>query len=53
MSDFRKDHAFLATGDRAASHVWPLPFDHAEITSLAGATIALELICLMARQRGA
>jgi agmatinase len=25
------------------------PFDHAEITSLAGATIALELICLMAR----
>ncbi len=28
------------------------PFDHAEITSLAGATIALELICLMARLRG-
>jgi agmatinase len=27
------------------------PFDHAEITSLAGATIALELICLMARLR--
>jgi agmatinase len=28
------------------------PYDHAEITSLAGATIALELICLMARLRG-
>ena len=28
------------------------PYDHAEITSLAGATIALELICLMARVRG-
>jgi len=27
------------------------PFDHAEITSLAGATLALELICLMARLR--
>jgi agmatinase len=27
------------------------PFDHAEITSLAGATIALELICLYARMR--
>ena len=27
------------------------PYDHAEITSLAGATIALELICLMARMR--
>lgn len=27
--------------------VWP-PYDHAEITSLAGATIALELICLYA-----
>jgi len=29
------------------------PYDHAEITSLAGATIALELICLMARMREA
>jgi agmatinase len=30
------------------------PYDHAEITSLAGATIALELICLHAsRRRGA
>ncbi len=29
------------------------PYDHAEITALAGATIALELICLMARLRGA
>ncbi len=29
------------------------PFDHAEITSLAGANIALELICLMARLRDA
>ncbi len=29
------------------------PHDHAEITPLAGATIALELICLMARLRGA
>jgi len=29
------------------------PYDHAEITSLAGATMALELICLMARLRGA
>jgi len=28
------------------------PYDHAEITSLAGATIALELICLYARMRG-
>jgi agmatinase len=27
------------------------PFDHAEITSLAGATIALELVCLYARTR--
>jgi len=27
------------------------PFDHAEITSLAGATIALELVCLFARLR--
>jgi agmatinase len=27
------------------------PYDHAEITSLAGATIALELICLYARMR--
>ena len=27
------------------------PYDHAEITSLAGATIALELICLYARLR--
>ena len=27
------------------------PYDHAEITSLAGATIALELICLIARLR--
>ena len=27
------------------------PFDHAEITSLAGATLALELICLFARVR--
>jgi len=29
------------------------PYDHAEITALAGATIALELVCLMARLRGA
>jgi len=29
------------------------PFDHAEITALAGATIALEMICLMARLRDA
>ena len=29
------------------------PYDHAEITALAGATIALELICLMARLRDA
>ena len=28
-------------------------YDHAEITALAGATIALELICLYARTRGA
>ena len=28
------------------------PYDHAEITSLAGATIALELVCLYARMRG-
>jgi agmatinase len=28
------------------------PYDHAEITALAGATIALELICLYARTRG-
>ena len=27
------------------------PYDHAEITSLAGATIALELICLYASRR--
>ncbi len=27
------------------------PYDHAEITSLAGATIALELVCLYARTR--
>jgi agmatinase len=29
------------------------PYDHAEITALAGATLALELVCLMARLRGA
>jgi agmatinase len=29
------------------------PYDHAEITALAGATIALELVCLMARLREA
>lgn len=29
------------------------PYDHAEITALAGATLALEMICLMARCRGA
>lgn len=29
------------------------PYDHAEVTSLAGATLALELICLYARMRGA
>jgi len=28
------------------------PYDHAEITALAGATLALELICLYARCRG-
>lgn len=28
------------------------PYDHAEITALAGATIALELVCLFARTRG-
>ncbi len=28
------------------------PYDHAEITALAGATIALELVCLYARTRG-
>ena len=29
------------------------PYDHAEITALAGATLALELICLFARTREA
>jgi len=29
------------------------PYDHAEITALAGATVALELICLLARCRAA